>query len=342
MKTTKYVYAAKEIKKKALQLGFSSCGIIPAEPFEEYRKALDGRIKKFPHSEDVYKQLYGFVNPPEEGKSIIICISGFNHYKLPDEMAKCIGKFYLFDVRLPYAEEHRAQSEFVAFLKNIGLSMVKGGVPDRLAAAKAGLGKFGRNNFLFAPEHGSYVFIHTWIVDAVLEYDPVCEDVHAAGCSEACLACVQACPTNALCSGFTMDRGRCIPHMANNTRALPDSDTMEKMGVWLYGCDACQDICPMNAGKLTSKKCFPLLAQYEEHARLENILEMDEKTYVNVLNPRFWYIGEEGLWLWKCNALRVMINDGDKKYHSLIKKSSEHEDQRIREIAKWGCRKLGI
>ena len=64
-------------------------------------------------------------------------------------LAKHIGKFYLFDVRLPYVEEHRAQSEFEAFLKNTGLGIVKGGVPDRLAAAKAGLGKFGRNNFFF-------------------------------------------------------------------------------------------------------------------------------------------------------------------------------------------------
>ena len=331
-----------EIKKKSLELGFSACGIIPAEPFEEYRKSLDDRVKAFPQSEEVYKHLYDIVHPPEKGKSIIVCISGFSHYRLPVSMAKRIGKFYLFDVRLEYAEEYRAESEFKTYLKTFGLGILDGGVPDRLAAAKAGLGKFGRNNFIFTPEHGSYIFIHTWIVDTVLDYDPVCGDIQADECSEGCLACVHVCPTNALCDGFSMDRGRCIPHMANNTEALPDFGTMEKMGVWLYGCDACQDICPMNEQKLTNEECFPLLSQYEEYIKPEDILEMDEKTYVNVLNPRFWYIGEDGLWLWKCNALRVMINDGDKKYHHLIKKYSEHEDERLQKIAEWGRKRLGI
>ena len=333
---------ARDIKKKALQLGFSSCGIIPAEPFDEYRKSLDSRIKAFPQSEEIYKQLYAFVHPPEESKSIIVCISGYGHRKPPKEMAKHIGKFYLFDVRIAYTEEYRAASEFVTYLRTKGLGMLKGGVPDRLAAAKAGLGKFGRNNFIFTPEHGSYIFIHTWIVDKVLDYDPICEDILAAECSAGCLACVQACPTKALCDGYSMDRGKCIPHVANNTENLPDFDTMEKMGVWLYGCDACQDICPMNARKTKDNESFPLLTQHEEYTKPENILEMDEKTYVNVLNPRFWYIGEDGLWLWKCNALRVLINDGDQKYHHIIKKLSGHDDKRIREIAEWGCKKLGI
>jgi len=55
---------AKQIKEKALQLGYTACGIIPAKPFEEYRKALDERIAAFPNSADHYKPLYAFVHPP--------------------------------------------------------------------------------------------------------------------------------------------------------------------------------------------------------------------------------------------------------------------------------------
>ena len=331
-----------QIKEKAIQLGFSSCGIIPAVPFDEYRDALDARVKAFPESESVYAPLYSLVNPPNEGKSIIVCVSGYSQYRVPESMAKYIGKFYLFDVRLQYADEFRARAEFMTYLKNTGLSTLKGGVPDRWAVAKAGLGKFGRNNFIFTDEHGSHIYIHTWIVDKVLDYDPICEDVMHPSCSEDCLACVRSCPTKTLCSSLTMNRGKCIPHISNDTETLPDTSTMEQMGVWLYGCDACQDICPINARKLTGTTDFPLLAQYEDYVKPENILEMDEATYLNVINPRFWYIGEDGLWLWKCNALRVMINDGDKKYHRLVKQYSTHNDLRICEVAKWGCTKLNL
>ena len=331
---------AKQIKEKALTLGFASCGIIPSAPFPEYAKALDDRIKAFPESRPIYESLYKLATPPQNGKSIIVCISGYSHYKVPESMAKSVGKYYLFDLRLDYTEEFRATAEFTTCLKNAGIGVLDASVPDRLAAAKAGLGKFGRNNFFFTEEHGSHVVIHTWVVDAELDCDPICTNTLHPECSEKCLACVHSCPTNALCGSLTMNRGKCITHMSNNTKSLPDHATMKQMGIWLYGCDACQDVCPLNAKKLTEQKDFPLLTQYEKYMQPETILEMDENTYKNVINPRFWYIGEDGLWLWKCNALRAMINDGSEKYHPIIKKYSNHDHPRIREVAQWGCAEL--
>jgi hypothetical protein len=37
-----------------------------------------------------------------------------------------------------------------------------------------------------------------------------------------------------------------------------------------------------------------------------------------------------------------MINSGDSKFHSVIKKNCENADDRIKEIATWGCEKLRI
>jgi len=333
---------AKAIKDKARELGFSNCGIIPAETFTEYRKALDERIEAFPMSEGAYRSLEGQIEPPEGGKSVIVCIMGYNQYKTPENMLDKIGKMYLFDGRLPYTEEHRAGEALSTYLKTLGMRVLEGGIPDRWAAAKAGVGKFGYNNFTYTEEHGSYLIVHTWTVDAVLDYDPVCEDTTAKQCSEDCLLCVSACPTKALCGKFKMNFLQCVPAIATNTHGIPDRETMEQMGEWLYGCDACQDVCPMNARKQTNSEDFPLLAEFAKYTEPAYILAMDEEEYKRVLNPRFWYIGEDGLWLWKCNALRMMINGGDAKYNPLIIEACKHEDARIKKVAEWGRRKLGI
>ena len=325
---------ANKIKQKAVQLGYTDCKIIPVQVFEEYRKALDERSEAFPNSKEAYANWYGLVEPPAEGKSIIVCALGHSKYKIPN-MAKYYAKHYLFSVNLPYTQEHRAKTEFETFLKINKINILDAGVPDRWAAAKSGLGKFGRNNFIYMPQHGSNLVICTWVVDAVLDYDPIQTDTTAKECKEGCMLCVQACPTAAMDGEFSMEFERCAARLSYNTD-LPDAATRKQMGEWMYGCDVCQDVCPMNKDIFTEEEDYPLLADFEEHMQLENILEMDEETYKNIVNPRFWYIGEDALWKWKCNALRVMINAGDDKYYPLIEKYCTHEDERVREVAQEG------
>ena len=117
---------------------------------------------------------------------------------------------------------------------------------------------------------------------------------------------------------------------------------MEQMGELLYGCDICQDACPVNQEKFTGDAAFPLLDRFADLLQPESLLAMDEETYRAVLSPRFWYAGKDGLWLWKCNALRILIHSGDEKYHDLIRQYCSHEDKRLQAVARWGCRKLGI
>jgi len=241
-----------------------------------------------------------------------------------------------------YTEEHRANTEFETYLKLLGLDLLDAGVPDRLAGARAGVGKFGRNNFLYDEEHGSHIIINTWIVDRELDYDPAATDINLKACNDGCHKCIKACPTGALSDKLTMDMGKCICFAQFDEKEALDEKMREQMGVWLYGCDACQDVCPANKDKFKESQEYPLLSDFEELMGLESILSMDEYTYSNVLNPRFWYAGEENLWLWKCNAIRCMVNSGEGKYHTLIKQACNNEDERIREMAQWGCKKLGL
>ena len=336
------IMIAQDIKRMALQLGYTACGIIPSASFDEYAQYLDERVKSFPESKELYRLLYGLVQPPENSKSIIVCTWRYNRYKVPEQLDGVIGKLYLFEFIDPVSRDYGVYEEFKEYLESLGMNTLKGYMPARWLAAKAGLGKFGHNNFIYDPEHGSYIWIDAWPVDVELDYDAAPENTTLSECSQGCRKCIEACPTKAMPGGFSMDRGKCAAHLSYFSKGVPPEDIRTQMGSWLYGCDACQDACPLNKGKFTQTQELPLLSELEEYLKLEKILEMDADTYINILYQQFRYPGKDGLWLWKCNALRSMINSGNAKYHHLIKQRCDDPDERIREVARWGCEKLNI
>jgi len=333
-----------KVKQKALELGFASCGIIPATVFEDYKRHLDERIRAFPQSKKLYDPMFAYADPPESAKSVIVCLQRHNKYKVPDSLKGLVGKMYLFDDRVPFSHENRAKKEFETYLKTCGINILKCAVPDRWAAAKAGIGKFGRNNFIYSPEHGSYVCIDAWVVDKELKHDPAPQDIHLSECCDSCQKCIRACPTAAFAGGFSMDMGRCVARLTFNAEDTLDEATRSQMGRWVYGCDVCQDVCPANKGKLGENNDFPLLSQFEEYLQPENLLTMDEETFANIVHPRFWYGGnaKETLWRWKSNTLRSMVNSGKAEYHRLVKDCLDHKDERLRELARWGCDRLQL
>ena len=299
-----------KIKDKAHKLGLLGCGIIPSNTLGEYKIYLDERVKSFPGSKDLYEPLYDFARLPENAKSIIVCTQRYNRYKIPESLKGLIGKCYLFDPRIPYSEDYRATLEFEAWLKLLGVNILQCGIPVRLAAAKAGLGKLGRNNFLFDPVHGSYIWINAWVTDKELEYDDVEKNITMSACNDGCQKCVSSCSTKALSGAFSMNRGLCTTQLSCWAKDELDEDTGSQMGLWLYGCDECQDVCPQNKDKFTESEEYPLLRELEEYLKPERILEMDEETYLNIVNPRFWYMGKDNLQLWKNNAHRNLKNSG--------------------------------
>jgi len=324
---------AADIKNKAAELGYAGCGIIPPNAFTEYERFLRERVRSFPESRDLYGPMFDFIHPPAECRSIIVCVRGLSKYKVPENLAGRIGRTYLFDNRVPYSDDCRLRAEFKAYLELSGLKILPFTAPSRWAAVKAGLGKFGRNNFIYHPQHGSNVKIEAYPVDKALRYDEAPSDYYLPGCGEGCRKCVAACPTGALAGDYSMDHGKCVTHLTTFACGIPDGETRRKMGCWLYGCDVCQDVCLYNYNAPAGTEDYPLLAEYEEYLKPENIVEMDEETYQRVIFPRFWYAGKDGLWLWKCNALRMMINSGDAKYEAAIEKCRAHGDERLREIA---------
>ena len=78
---------------------------------------------------------------------------------------------------------------------------------DREAAARAGIGFYGKNTMLITRRHGSWVVLGTLVTD--VELDPAAP--LDAGCGS-CTLCIDACPTGALDEPGTLDATRCLSY----------------------------------------------------------------------------------------------------------------------------------
>ena len=112
---------------------------------------------------------------------------------------------------------------------------------DRAAAARSGLGWFGKNTNILTTSHGSWVFLGQVITDLELEADPPL--LKTCG---SCVRCIDACPTGAIVAPFVIDNSRCISYLTIENRGAIHRALRPMMQDWVFGCDICQDVCPVN------------------------------------------------------------------------------------------------
>jgi epoxyqueuosine reductase len=113
---------------------------------------------------------------------------------------------------------------------------------ERAAAARAGLGFAGKNTCLIAPRAGSWMFLAEVLLDVAY---PTGGAPVAVGCGS-CTRCLVACPTGAFAGPHRLDARRCVSYLTIEHRGPIPRDLREGCGAWVFGCDACQDVCPFN------------------------------------------------------------------------------------------------
>ena len=114
---------------------------------------------------------------------------------------------------------------------------------ERALAARAGLGWIGKNtNLLTHAPAGSWVFLGALITSADL---PIDEPVRTS-CGS-CTRCLNGCPTGALVAPQTIDARRCISYLTIEHPGVLGAWEAAAIGDWIFGCDVCQDVCPVNA-----------------------------------------------------------------------------------------------
>ncbi len=112
---------------------------------------------------------------------------------------------------------------------------------DRAAAARAGLGWFGKNGNILNPIHGSWILLGQIITNLSLAPDAPL----AKSCGN-CTRCIPACPTDAIVAPYVVDNRRCISYLTIEHRGVIPHELRAGIGTWIFGCDLCQEVCPVN------------------------------------------------------------------------------------------------
>src|SRR6266849_480762 len=247
----------------ASELGFDLCGIASAATFPELARAEEwlargyaGEMKYLadPRRCDAERALPGI-------RSAIICALNYNtplpkstdalHLQRDEEPRGWISRYawgtdYHEVLRKKLKELTVALRQRFTEPFEARIYADTGPLQERVFAKYAGLGWLGKNTLLLNPRLGSWFFLGAILT--TLDLAPTLEDsvLPPPDLCGSCRKCIDACPTGAFVEPYVMDARRCISYLTIELRGPIPDEFRAPMGMHVFGCDICQDVCPWN------------------------------------------------------------------------------------------------
>lgn len=240
------------VRSAANRLGFDHCGLARAQRLDEDARRLESWLNKgFQGSMRYMENHFDLRVDPGKlvpgARSVITLLLNYFPAQQQNDKAPQVSKY-------AYGQDYHdvIRPKLNAFLLELkekfgeiqGRGFVDSApVLERSWAQKAGLGWVGKNGNLINKQAGSFFFIATLITDLELEYDaPFAKDYCGT-----CTRCIDVCPTEAILPGKVIDGSKCISYFTIELKDALIPEAMKgKFDNWMFGCDACQDICPWN------------------------------------------------------------------------------------------------
>ncbi|MFQ5398767.1 MAG: tRNA epoxyqueuosine(34) reductase QueG [Anaerolineae bacterium] len=259
----------KQLRRKALTLGFSRVGVTPARP----GRRLDAYLRWIAQERH---GAMGYMARPDRvirrqdldvilpGVQSIICV-GLDYYtaRLPDEIGgdPSRGRISNYAWGLDYHDimtpRLQALAEWLVAAAD-GRTQCRvyvdtGAILERDHAETAGLGFTGKNSMLIQPRGGSYFFLGEILTTLpiandqlpITHYQLPITNAQLPSCG-ACRRCLDVCPTDAFPEPYVLDARRCISYLTIELKGWIPQALRPLMGNWVFGCDICQEVCPFN------------------------------------------------------------------------------------------------
>jgi epoxyqueuosine reductase len=327
---------ARELELAAEELGLDAIGAAPAAPYEEtQRHILERRAR------GLFADLQFTMARPEVSchpesllpRARTVVSAALCYYAPGPEPAPGEGRmprYTWWDAYTALREKLEALGQRLGAEYRVLVDANEH--VDREAAARSGVGFYGKNTLLITRRHGSWVVLGTLVTAAALEPTPPID----LDCGS-CRLCIDACPTGALDEPGTVDANRCLSYWTQSKHSIPEH-FREHIGDRVYGCDICQDVCPWNRGIEKRHAGEPLPAGAEPTISLVDWLEAEDAD-LRVRYERLFFPRNDPRYL-RRNALVALGNNGTEEHRSLAERYSRAADPLLREQAEWTLARL--
>ena len=335
-----------EVIERARALGFVRVGVARAEPLDREGAALRDWISNGRHGDMQYMADTAAVRADPthasmllSARSVIVLVAPYRGTQEP--FGPSPGRVAKYAAGRDYHNVlYRRVGKLTRWLRELGHE-ARGSVDsmpvlERTWAQRAGVGFIGKNCCLIVPGVGSHVFLASVITSAELEPD----EPMAERCGQ-CTLCLDVCPTQAFEAPRTMDARRCISYLTIEHRGAIEESLRPAMGEWVFGCDACQDVCPYNR---TSPPSDTVTAPFAPDERWERhdaaaVLGMDDATFQAYAHGSpIQRAGREGF----ARNLSIMLgNHGERRHLPILRDTAHHDPSPIvRDAAAWALERI--
>ncbi|MDA0988295.1 MAG: tRNA epoxyqueuosine(34) reductase QueG [Chloroflexi bacterium] len=343
------VEATETVKTYARELGFDMVGITSAESFSKTEEVALERIREglmdglpWYHEARVKRGCRPKEILPGARSIIAVAMSYMTDDSKQDgdALRGRVGR-YAWGQDYHKVMEHRLRVFVQGLSERLGQTIQAkiyvdtGPMLDRAVAERAGIGWYGKNTNVLTRSHGSWVFLGQVVTDLELEPDKPLKKT----CGQ-CTLCIDQCPTGAIVAPYVIDNTKCISYLTIECRGPIPRHLRPLIGDWVFGCDICQDVCPVNRkAKPTREPAF----QPGEHGftalELLPLLEMTEAEFKEKFRTSpIKRAKRAGLLRNVCVALG---NIGDPSAVPSLVSALHHDEPLVRGHAAWAFGRIG-